>query len=479
MAHDLHLRLILTYCGVTLAALILLASVFTAVLATSVSSTHVRDMQSETSALATQLDSAFARQARRSVIQQIIRRDSALLGKRIILLDRQGHARYDSARWTPFSRGAWRSVDLTALRQGRWARLQSGSTFGLQSPLFARGREVGAVALVVTAADTGIPWGQILPSLLRVLGVLLVVSIALAALFARSLSRPLRHVSDGLARAKDGEYGHQVPEEGWSEARALARRYNEMVAEVARSRQLQRDFVANAAHELKTPVALVAGFARALADGTAQREDAIDDAVAYIQTESDHLARVVDQLFALASLDADAGALVCGPCRPSAILYATVARFDRQSLAHGTAIEVACEPDLPECLWDEERIASVLANLISNALEHSGGGGAIQARATRVESAIVFEVNDTGPGIEPDDLPHIFDRFFRGRSRRAGGHAGLGLALVREVVERHGGAVAAESRVGEGSCFTVTLPLEAPDRSAHLGEESTGEEMTA
>jgi len=301
MAHDLQLRLILTYGGVTLAALLLLGSVFTAVLATSVSGAHVHDMQSETSSLAAQLDGALAHRARRGAIQRLIRHDSALLGKRIILLDRQGHARYDSAHWTPFSRGSWRMVDLSALRHGRWARLQGGGRFGLQSPLLVHGREVGAVALVVGSADTGIPWGEIFPRLLAVLAALLLVWLAIAILFARSLSRPLRHVSAGLVRVKDGDYDRAVPEEGWSEARSLARRYNQMVAEVARSRQLQRDFVANAAHELKTPVALVAGFARSLADGTAQRDGAVGDAVKYIRTESEYLARVVDQLFALAS----------------------------------------------------------------------------------------------------------------------------------------------------------------------------------
>jgi signal transduction histidine kinase len=479
MAHDLHLRLVLTYCGVTLAALVLLGSVFTAVLATSVSGVHVRDMRAETSSLAAQLDRAFARGARRSTIQRLIRHDSALLGKHIILLDRQGRVHYDSTRLTPFSRGTWRMADLGALRAGRWASVQVGGRFGLQYPLFVRGHEVGAVALILTAADTGFPWGQISAPLLGVLGALLVVWVIIAISLARSVSRPLRRVSAGLARARDGEFDHQVPEEGWSQARALARRYNEMMAEVARSRQAQRDFVANAAHELKTPVALVDGFARSLADGTAQRDGSERDAVEYIRTESAHLARVVEQLFALASLDADTRALTPAPCRPGDILRETAARFAHKAAARGVMIEVACEPDIPVCLWDRVRVGSALDNLIDNALEHSPQSGAITTRAFRSGDNVALTVDDSGPGIAPDELPHVFERFYRGRGRRVEGHAGLGLALVREVAERHGGSAEVSSCIGMGTRFSLTLPVEAPTESADPQDAGTDREMTA
>jgi signal transduction histidine kinase len=477
MVHDLRLRLVLTYGGVTLAALVLLGSVFTAVLATSVSGAHVHDMRAEASSLAAQLDHAFAHGARRRTVQRIIRHDSALLGKRIILVDRQGRVRYDSTRLTPFSRGAWRMADLTALQAGRWASVQVGGRFGLQYPLFVRGREVGAVALVLAAADTGIPWGQIAAPLAGVLGALLIAWLVIAVALTRSLSHPLRRVSAGLARVRDGEYDHQVPEEGWSQARSLARRYNEMVAEVARSRQAQRDFVANAAHELKTPVALVAGFARSLADGTARRDSAEDDAVAYIQTESTHLARVIEQLFALASLDADVRGLARTPCRPDAILRETLGRFAHQAASRGMTVEMACPQELPVCLWDREWVGSALDNLINNALEHSSGGHAVIARAFMLGDAVVLEVENSGEGIAPDELPHLFERFYRGRGRRAEGHAGLGLALVREVAERHGGTAEVRSRAGEGTCFRLTLPVAAPSES--IRPEDAAQEMSA
>jgi signal transduction histidine kinase len=248
-----------------------------------------------------------------------------------------------------------------------------------------------------------------------------------------------------------------------------------MVAEVARSRQAQRDFLASAAHELKTPVTLVAGFARALSDGTARREGAEDDAVEYIQTESAHLVHVVDELFALAKLDADAGALVPAPCRVEALLHATARRFAGASLSRGVAIEVDCGSHIPLCVWDEEQVTSALSNLLGNALEHAGSD-TIAVRACVSEGGVTIEVEDWGRGIPPGDLPHIFDRFYRGQSRRGDGHAGLGLALVREIAERHGGSVSVRSGVAEGTCFALTLPLVPPTAA---DSRVTGSEMTA
>jgi signal transduction histidine kinase len=479
IAHDLRLRLLLTYCGVSLAAVLLLGSVFAAVLATSVSAAHVADMRGEASSLSRQLDRAFERGAKRGAIQRLISGDSALLGKQVILVDPSGQIRYDSTGLTTFAQGSWRMLDLTALHRGRSARLHSGNRVGVQLPLVVHGREVGALALVINSANAGIPWGQLMRPLAVMMSVLLAVWVAVAIVLSRSLSHPLRQVSEGLARVKDGEYDRPIREVGWSEARGLARRYNEMVAEVARSRQLQRDFVANAAHELKTPVALLLGFARSVADGTAQREDAVDEAVEYIQTESEHLARVVDQLFALARLDADTAALRCAPCRPAHMLQQTVTRFREQALIRGKTIEMACEPDMPACSWDEDQVNSAFTNLLSNALEHARGGKTILVRGYRSGPDIIFEVEDSGEGIDPDDLPHLFDRFYRGRNRRTGGHAGLGLALVREVVERHGGAVRAESRAGAGSRFTLILPIQPYNEANHTTMSTSDDGITA
>jgi len=480
MAPDLQLRLILTHLGVLLVALLLLGGAFTAILTDRVTAAHQSDLRYETSSLAGQLDHLLARNARTTQIQRLIRHDSELMGKRIILLDRHGRVRYDSSRWTPFSRGSWRLVDLRAAQGGHSANMASSDRFGWQTPLLVHGTVAGAVALVITSAGAAPPWRQILPALLVVFGLVLLAWGVIGAYLVRSLIRPLRQVSHALVLARGGQYDHPVPEEGWSEARGLARRYNEMVAEVARSQQLLRDFMANAAHELKTPVALVAGFARSLGDGTAQRGAAMDDAVQYIQTESEHLARVVEQLFALASLDADADALILAPCEPDDLLRQVVDRFMARAAQEGKLLSYQIASALPTCRWDAQRMTSALTNLLSNALDHSPPGGTIVARAAMQGSDVLFCVRDTGRGIPADEVAHIFDRFYRGRgSQRSQGHAGLGLALVQEVAQRHGGTVAVESQVGEGSCFTLCLPARAAAPGEQLVEPLQFPRITA
>lgn len=460
MAPDLQLRLILTHLGVLLVALLLLGGAFTVILTDRVTAAHQSDLRYETSSLATQLDRLLTRNARTTTIQTLIRHDSELMGKRIILLDHRGRARYDSSRWTPFSRGRWQLVDLAALRHGRSARMDNANQFGWQVPLTVHGVVAGAVALLVTESAGTPPWHQILPALLVVFGLVLLAWAVIGAYLVRSLIRPLRQVSDALVLATTGQYDRPVPEEGWSEARGLARRYNEMVAEVARSQQMLRDFMANAAHELKTPVALVAGFSRSLADGTAERGGAVPDAVDYIQTESEHLVQVVDGLFALASLDADADALVLSSCRPDDVLEKVVERFRQRAAEESKTLSCEVRGAECECSWDAQRISSALTNLVSNALDHTAAGAAVVARAHYHESEVMFQVQDSGRGIAPDDLTHIFDRFYRGQgSSRSRGHAGLGLAMVWEIVRRHGGTVTVESHLDKGSCFTLILPV--------------------
>lgn len=473
MARDLQLRLILTHLSVLLCGLLFLGVTFTIILSNRVTAAHQGDLRYETASLAAQLDHALAKNVRQTTLQGLIRRDSELMGKRIILLDRRGRVRYDSSRWTPFSRGSWSLVDLAALRHDRWAPMGSSDRFGWQVPLTLGGHVAGAVALVVTASDNGTPWQQILPAFLAVLGLLLLVWLVIGAHLVHSLTRPLRQVADALVLVRGGQYDRPVPEEGWSQARELARRYNEMVAEVARSHQLLRDFIANAAHELKTPVALVAGFADALADGTAQRENALREAVSFIQAESQHLTHIVNQLFALASLDADPEALVLTPCQPSELLRQVVARFASQAREEGKTLSCACRDALPVCIWDTQRVTSALANLIANALDATEGGDAIVVQAAGDGNEVVLAVEDTGRGIAGDDLPHIFDRFYRGQaSTRSQGHAGLGLALVREVAQRHGGTVTVQSQLGHGTCFTVSLPRDPSGTACASHEQS-------
>jgi signal transduction histidine kinase len=457
MARDLQLRLIATHLAVTLAALILLGGGFAVILTRSIQATHQRDLQHEATAVAGQLDGAFAHDASRWRIQTLIRHDSRLLGKRIILVNSAGRLRFDSSRWTPFSRGSWK-VDISALHRGRTARFDTTGRIDVQSPLHVYGRSAGAMVLVTTAADTVVPLGTVLPALAVMLAILLFAWLLIGAHFVRLVSSPLRRISEGLVWAGHGQYNRPIPEEGWSEARELARRYNEMVAEVARSQATLRDFVANAAHELKTPVALVAGFARSLDDGTALRGDAVAEAVGFIQMESEHLARIVDTLFALTSLDADPDALDLRLDNPAEPLRTVHGCFLAAANEQGKRLDLVIPVPPTACVIDTERVTSALSNLVANALDHTVAGDSIVLSLDTTADSVHYTVSDTGAGIPQGDIPHVFDRFYRGHGQPRAGHAGLGLALVHEVAIRHGGSVKVESDAGEGATFTFAIP---------------------
>ncbi len=464
MARDLQLRLITAHLVVTLVALAILGGSFAIVLTRSVEAAHQRDLQHEAAAVAAQLDSAFSADSSRWQIQAIIRHDSILLGKRIVLVDSAGRTRYDSSRWTPFSRGSWRLVDLFALHHGQSAHFDTADRFGLQSPLRVKTKTVGATILVTTATDTTAPLDHLVPALAALLIILLLTWLLIGAHFVRLVSRPLRRVSEGLVWAGHGQYNRIIPEEGWSEARELARRYNEMTSEVARSQTALRNFMANAAHELKTPVALVAGFARSLSDGTALRGEAVQEAIDFIQTESDHLARIVDTLFALASLDADPDALIVTPCSPGALLRQVHERFLVAAREQGKTLDLVLPGRSRLCGLDGERVASALSNLVANALDHTAPGDSIILALDETADTIRYTVRDSGPGIPHQDLPYIFDRFYRVHGQPRQGHAGLGLALVREVAERHGGTVTVSNGAEGGAVFILTLPLGLPTK---------------
>lgn len=465
MAHDLQLRLIATHLAVTLAALVLLGGAFAIILTGSIQAAHQRDLQHEAATVAGQLDRAFAHDASRWRIQAMIRHDSSLLGKRIILVDSVGRRRFDSSRWTPFSRGSWRPVDLSALRSGHSAGFDASGRIGLQSPLHLNGRSAGAMVLVTTAADTSVPIGHLVPALAVMLGILLLAWLLIGAHFVRFIMSPLHRISEGLVWAGHGQYDRPIPEEGWSEARELARHYNEMVAEVARSQTASRDFIANAAHELKTPVALVSGFARSLGDGTALRGDAVAEAIGFIQMESDHLARIVDTLFALTSLDADPEALVLRRANPAELLSGVHGCFLTRASEQGKHLDLVIPAAPVSCLLDTERVTSALSNLVANALDHTGRGDTVVLQLDVTADSMQYTVSDTGSGIPRQDMPHVFDRFYRGHGQPRSGHAGLGLALVREVARRHGGSVSVDSAPGEGATFTLVVPRTAPEAS--------------
>jgi two-component system OmpR family sensor kinase/two-component system sensor histidine kinase BaeS len=173
------------------------------------------------------------------------------------------------------------------------------------------------------------------------------------------------------------------------------------------------------------------------------------------------LARLVDDLRTLALADAGQLSLDRAPADPAALARTVVAQFRAQADSKGIAVEAETADGLPQVVLDPQRIAQVLSNLLGNAVRHTPAGGAVACRVTSDGSRVTFAIRDSGPGIAPEALPHIFERFYRAdrsRSRQDGG-AGLGLAIARKIVEAHGGRIWAESQPGQGAVLAFSLPV--------------------
>lgn len=283
---------------------------------------------------------------------------------------------------------------------------------------------------------------------------------ALGLLMAWRLAAPLRRLAVGARRIAAGQFDERAPVAGPAEVRAVATAFNEMAAALAAGEAERRQMVADIAHELRTPLTVIQGNLRAMLDEVYPLSR---DEVARIYEASLGLSRLVDDLRVLSLAEAGRLDLHLQPVAVGPLLAREAALFADLAAGQGVHLRVETPGDLPAALADPERLAQVLHNLLSNALRHTPAGGRITLRAraaTAINGSLQVEVEDTGAGIAPEDLPHVFERFYRadrGRSRERGG-SGLGLTIARELVRLQGGAMGVESAPGQGARFWFTLP---------------------
>ncbi|GAA4238313.1 HAMP domain-containing sensor histidine kinase [Actinomadura meridiana] len=276
----------------------------------------------------------------------------------------------------------------------------------------------------------------------------LALTIAVTVLAAARLTRPLRALTGAAQRIAAGDGAAPVTVRGHDKIAQLAAAFNDMSASLARSERLRRDMVSDIAHELRTPLSNIRGWLEATQDGVADTDPALIDS---LLDEALQLQHIVDDLQDLAL--ADAGALRLHP--EPASLADVLHRRDGVHYELGDVTLTA----------DPVRLRQMVDNLVANALRHTGPDGRVVVTARTEHDQAVIEVSDTGIGIAPDDLPHVFDRFWRAeksRGRRGGG-SGLGLAIVRKLAEAHGGTATATSTVGAGSTFTIRIPTQVSD----------------
>lgn len=241
------------------------------------------------------------------------------------------------------------------------------------------------------------------------------------------------------------------------------------VTEVRRAEITRRDFVANVSHELRTPLAGIKAVVETLRDGAIHDPPVAEEFLGRVDAEVDRLVQLVEELLQLARIESGAE-LIMAEVDPGALLTGCVQRFAHMAERAGVALTLVLPPELPRLHADAARLDQAVGNLIHNAIKFTPPGGAVRVSAAADGDVLHIRVSDTGQGIDPADLPRIFERFYvADRARSGTGHnwgrtrgTGLGLAIVKHVARAHGGTVAVESTLGRGSTFTITLPLAGP-----------------
>ncbi len=379
-------------------------------------------------------------------LQSAVEQAGNLYGLRIVVIDQQGqilgdsHLQFGAPRWQP----------------------RQGSQF---FPVVSGGSQVGSVVIapsdapgmapepppsrLVAAVNRSLLW----TGLAAGLGGILLVS-----LMSRRLLAPVRLLNSAARSLGQGDLSRRVPAAGHDEVAELAHSFNTMADSLQKAEQQRRNLVADVAHELRTPLSNIQGYLEAVKDGLLQPDDAT---IEIIYQQVLQLSHLVEDLRLLALAEAGTLRLNLEPDSLTDVLNRSVEAARLRAEAKGIKISLEVPADFPLVDMDRRRVAQVVGNLLENAIQHTGSGGQVTVLAQVADATARVTVADTGEGIPPEELPRVFERFYRvdpARSRATGG-VGLGLTIAKQLVEGHGGTIRAESSPGKGSKFIFDLPL--------------------
>lgn len=283
-----------------------------------------------------------------------------------------------------------------------------------------------------------------------------ILAFLLGSLLAYTMTRSIHELKEATEAIAQGNLGRQVNIHSKDELGDLAMSFNKMSADLEKATQSRRQMTADVAHDLRTPLSVLAGYTEALTDGKLPGNPEI---YGVLHQETQYLRRLVDDLRVLSLADSGELSLNTQLIRPQTLLEQAATRHAVAAAQNGVALRVELAPDLPQVEVDPERMAQVFDNLIGNALRHTPSGGEIILAAGLAEGRVQLRVQDNGSGIASEDLPYIFERFYRGdKSRHQNGESGLGLAITRSIVEAHQGSIAVNSLPAQGTTFTIWLP---------------------
>jgi signal transduction histidine kinase len=304
--------------------------------------------------------------------------------------------------------------------------------------------------------------------------VALVAALGIATLIAlwltRSISDPVGALERGMRAVADGEFDHPLAlsSDRRDEFGRLAESFRLMSRQLADLDKLKAEFVSVASHELKTPINVILGYLQLMQDGiygplSAKQSEVLGT----VETQGRTLARLAAHLLDVTRFEAGGGRIEPRPIRLATMLEELERAFHVLAIQRGVDFRVTLEPGLPdEVIWDADRINEVMGNLLANAFKFTPEGGRVELIAASSDSQLRIEVRDTGAGIPPAQLPHIFEKFYQADNQRSASTtgSGLGLAIAKEIVEAHRGTIECVSTLGGGTTFTLLLPVVAGNR---------------
>jgi signal transduction histidine kinase len=284
-----------------------------------------------------------------------------------------------------------------------------------------------------------------------------ILALAVVQLLAHGMTSPLREMAAAAKAMAHGDYDRRVTATSRDEVGELARAFNAMAAELAEADRMRRDLVANASHELRTPIGALRATLENLVDGVEAPDPAT---LASMLRQVERLGNLVGQLLDLSKLESGVVPLERAEVPAQPLLERVVDEWRGKAESRDVRLSAEVQPRALMLHGDEERLHQVLGNLVANAIRHSPPGGTVALRAGMADSRTRIEVVDEGPGIRPDDAERVFERFYRSDPARAvtEGGAGLGLAIARWIVELHGGAIRPEAAEPTGCRMVVDLP---------------------
>jgi len=296
------------------------------------------------------------------------------------------------------------------------------------------------------------------------------ISVAFGYFISTSVTQALRNLMKGANNLSEGDFSVRVPVEGEDEVAHLAQSFNEMAERLEQVRKAERalddarrNLVAWASHDLRTPVASLRAMLDALAESVVDDPETVERYLKQSQQEIERMSALIEDLFELAQIDAGGLELQREAASLSDLVSDTLGAFAARAVERNLSLTGEVSPEVDPIWMAPGKISRVFRNLIENAMRHTPAGGEIHVRAGVEKGAVVIAVSDSGSGIPPEDLPHIFDRFYRGEKSRSregysSGGAGLGLAIAKGIIEAHGGRIWVESELGRGTVMQFSLP---------------------